>query len=169
MKLKLILASLLLAIWPTISHSQVKEPRFSGDAIAARTDGSILSIRSEPATYSLSNVLTIKGGKSVSILPSGQPLKFVVRVKGEDYERTQESWFHIFKLKTSGGKRTVQISADYSNLNDIEIQSSVVRHGVSSFSMTVDELAPGEYCIWKTSSFISLLNSKHDVITFSVE
>lgn len=166
---RLFLFSLFITASSIVSYSQVKEPRFSGDALVAKTDGSYTPIRCEQATYSLSNVLAVKGGKSSAILPTGEPLKFIVRVLGEEFERTQESWFHLFKFKISGGKRTVQIPADETLFKDIEIKCNVVRHGVSSFSLTVDELEPGEYCIWETSTFISLLNGKQEIITFSIE
>lgn len=159
-----------LTIIPFHGYTQIKEPRFSFDANVLQTDGSIVTVRSETATYTPAFILVKKVTDNVVQLPSGMPLKFIVRVPYESFESINESWLRLLRMTPNkkGDKMTAHLAPAEIKTEDI-IECKTQKYGTSSLAFEVDSLAPGYYCIWLTASTSAINYGKYDINFFQVK
>lgn len=158
-KVILVVAMMLMA---SAVVGQENEPEYIGEVGVLKTDGTFAKLDREigdltsgfswSANSARAFWLEVAGGKAKSRFPLGSPLQLVVRAV--DNNSDPLTIISIYRLKAKKKSRSVLLGEDNSgtimksrtNSKDL-IRFTGKKYGVSSYLLTLTDLAAGEYGI----------------------
>lgn len=157
-----VISSLILIVLLGLAVIGQVEPEYIGEANLLKADGTFAQLDKEIGDFSSGmswsansfNALSMEvvGGQAKRRFKSGEPLQLVVRAV--DNNSDPLTIVSIYKFKAKKKKRTVLISEDNSgtlmksrtNSKDL-VRFSGKKYGASSYLVTLEDLAAGEYGI----------------------
>lgn len=153
---------ILLLLVSVATSAQTAEPEYIGEAVVLRSDGTSAPLDKEIGDFTSGmswsanswKALSLKvpGGTAKSRFPAGQPLQLIVRAVDNNSEPL--TIVSIYRLKANDKSRTVLLSKDNSGTfmksktnSKALVRFSGKKYGESSYLITLEDLAAGEYGI----------------------
>lgn len=129
-----------------VNDSQPQMLRFAREAAAVMEDGTLVPIRTAPASLSMALTLSASGDKANVRIPWQNPIKIVIRVY--DTSASPQDSIVAFRMKSKAGKkRTAFLGAFGAKSKDVLTFDADI-YDENCLILTFYDLEPGEYGLW---------------------
>lgn len=155
-----------LSMTLTTAFAQIEEPKFIGEAALLNADGTLTMLENVSGSLAMTFTVSTDGVASQVRFPSSEKIQMIV--KASNNSDSPSSVIVAFKMKAKKNKRTAAMGAYGVKSKDI-IPFKADAYGKSSYIITFENLAPGEYGIWYGDKMVKNALGEHPMAFFGIE